>query len=184
MIQRMMMLAALGGVLAAPACLQAQAGKGAPAAPAEIFNKLLSAEEKDFVSAADAMPADKFNYAPTTGEFKGVRTFADQVKHVTQANYLFFGDWNVPNGKNPADIGKLSGKAEIMDALRQSFSFEHAALGTLSAGNLLDQTAGNRGTRLATATHALAHLMDHYGQMVEYLRMNGIVPPASRKPGM
>jgi uncharacterized damage-inducible protein DinB len=189
MMQRMMMLAALCGLLAMPACsgAQMQAGSASSSsvvAPADIYNKLLADQEKEFVDAADAMPADKFNYAPSAGEFKGVRTFAEQIKHVTGANYGFFAKWNLPNMKSPADIDKLSGKPEIMQALRDSFTFAHAAMSTLTAGNAFEPMGGSGGTRIGTATHALAHMMDHYGQMVEYLRMNGIVPPASRKSSM
>jgi uncharacterized damage-inducible protein DinB len=184
MIQRMMMLAALCGVLGAPVCIQAQASGGAMVAPAAVFNKLLSAQEKDFVDAADAMPADKFEYAPTMGEFKGVRTFGSEVKHVAGANYYYFGKWGVPNTKSPDDIDKLAGKAEIMQALRDSFAYEHAAFNMITAANAFEPMDKSGETRASLATHALAHMMDHYGQMVEYLRMNGIVPPASRKPAM
>jgi uncharacterized damage-inducible protein DinB len=187
MIQRMMLFAALCGLLAAPVGIEAQTGQssmGAMVSAADIYNQLLTAQEKEFVDLADAMPADKFNYAPTMGDFKGVRTFAEQVKHVAGANYYFFGKWNVPNTKNPEDIDKLSSKAEIMQALRDSFAFEHAALSTITASNAFEPMGANGGARAGVATHALAHMMDHYGQMVEYLRMNGMVPPASRKPGM
>jgi uncharacterized damage-inducible protein DinB len=157
-------------------------GERSMAYPSDVFNQILSGQEKEFVDAADAMPADKYNFAPTSGEFKGVRTFAEQVKHVAGANYYFFGKWNVPNAKDPDAIDKLSTKPEIMQALRDSFAYEHAALSMISASNGFEKM--DSGTRIGTATHALAHMMDHYGQMVEYLRMNGIVPPASRKPGM
>lgn len=184
MIQRMMILATLCSLLAAPACLEAQTSpsSGAVVAPADIYNKLLTAQEKDFVDVADAMPADKYTYAPSMGEFKGVRTFADQVKHVTEANYGFFASWNIPNMKSRADIEKLASKPEIMEALRESFTFAHSAMSTITPANGFEQMGS--GTRIGTATHALAHMMDHYGQMVEYLRMNGIVPPASRKASM
>ncbi len=184
MIKRMMIFAALCGVLVAPAGMQAQASGGAMVAPATMFNNLLTAQEKEFVDAADAMPSDKFDYAPTAGEFKGVRSFGSQVKHVAGANYYFFAKWNVPNTKNPDDIARLSGKTEIMQALRDSFAYEHAALNTITAANAFEPMGTGGDTRAGMATHALAHMMDHYGQMVEYLRMNGIVPPASRKPGM
>ncbi len=184
MMQRMLLFAALCGLSTVPFCLHAQSNTASMAAPADVFNKMLTDQEKEFVDAADAMPADKFNYAPTMGEFQGVRTFAAQVKHVAGANYYFFSKWNVPNGKNPDEIDKLASKPEIMQALRDSFAYEHAALSTLTVSNAFEQMGGPGGTRIGTATHALAHMMDHYGQMVEYLRMNGIVPPASRKSGM
>ena len=50
----------------------------------------------EVVGAAEAMPADKYDFVPTTGEFKGVRTFGQQVKHLAQANYEFFLRWTFP----------------------------------------------------------------------------------------
>ncbi len=183
MMQRMMMIAALCGALAAPAAMQAQMGTptGAMAAPADILNKQLAGQEKEFVDAADAMPEDKYNYAPTSGEFKGVRTFSDQVKHVAASHYYYFGKWGLPNTKANGDIMKLTSKAEIMQALRDSFAYEHAAFATITPANAFVEVGPRNDTRMGTAVGALAHMMDHYGQMVEYLRMNGIVPPASRK---
>jgi uncharacterized damage-inducible protein DinB len=188
MMGRMLLIAALCGVFAPQAALHAQMGAGSMAAtassPAEVFNKLLSDEEKEFVDAADAMPADKFNFAPTAGEFKGVRTYAEEIKHVSEANYGFFHSWNIPNGKSRVDVEKLTSKEEIMQTLRDSFAYAHAAINTITAENAFTPMGADKATRAGVATHAIAHLMDHYGQMVEYLRMNGIVPPASRKPGM
>ena len=183
MMQRMMMVAALCGALAAPAALPAQISTpvGSMAAPADILNKQLAGQEKEFLDAAEAMPEDKYNYAPTAGEFKGVRTFAEQVKHVAESHYYYFSKWGLPNGKNGEDLMKLSSKAEIMQALRDSFAYEHAAFATITPANAFVPMGPRNDTRMGIAIGALAHMMDHYGQMVEYLRMNGIVPPASRK---
>jgi hypothetical protein len=56
--------------------------------PGEAIDRALSIVERQFTSAADAMPEDKYSFAPTSGEFKGVRTFAQQVKHVASTNYF------------------------------------------------------------------------------------------------
>jgi uncharacterized damage-inducible protein DinB len=150
--------------------------------PAETYGKLLSGIEQEFVSAAEAMPEDKYNFAPpeTAGEFKGVRTFAQQVKHVTEANYYFFG-----GGMSDADmkvksdaIDKLTAKADILQALKDSLKQAHAYVDGITPENAFVMTAN--GTRGGMAAFGIAHMMDHYGQMVVYLRMNGIVPPASR----
>src|SRR6202166_807567 len=58
---------------------------------AQVMDHAVSGVENEFVSAADAMPEDKYSFAPTNGEFKGVRTFAQQVKHIGFANHLYFG---------------------------------------------------------------------------------------------
>ncbi len=158
----------------------------AQASPAQTFNNLMSALESEVVGAADAMPADKYNFAPTQGEFKGVRTFAQQVKHLTEANYGFFQGWNVPGAVKREDIEKLTSKDDIMKALRDSYSYAHKALDTLTPANAFEEISfGQRkSTRAGIAAFCIAHSMDHYGQMVVYLRMNGIVPPASRRNGM
>jgi len=143
--------------------------------------------EDQFISAADAMPADKYAFVPTTGEFKGVRPFADQVKHVACANFAFF---NQIEGKKPPNDCEHGGpspartKAEIMQYLRESFSYADKVLATIDSQNLLlpvDGPYGGPSTKLGIAGLAVWHASDHYGQIVEYLRMNGIVPPASRR---
>jgi uncharacterized damage-inducible protein DinB len=136
--------------------------------------------EQEFVSAAEAMPEDKYNFAPpvTAGEFKGVRTFGEQVKHVAEANAYFFHDPSKPMVDNRADFEKLKTKAEIVKALKDSFVQAHAYVDSITPENAYVMTAN--GTRAGMAAFGIAHFMDHYGQICVYLRMNGIVPPASR----
>ena len=146
--------------------------------------------EQEVVSAAEAMPEDKYSFAPTNGEFKGVRTFAEQVKHIGFANHLYFGplmgetiDANSieENANGPA---ALKTKAEIVQYLKDSFALGHRAISGVTSENevtpLPKPVSPFLSTRLAIAIIGAFHPKDHYGQMVEYLRMNGIVPPASR----
>jgi uncharacterized damage-inducible protein DinB len=159
--------------------------------PGAALNASLAIVEREFTSAAEAMPDDKYSFVPSTGEFKGVRTFAQQVKHVAAANY-YFGS-GVLGEKTPAEAGgdngpdNLKTRAEIVKFLKDSFVYLHTALGSVTAQNQMDQIDspfGRKVPRLSLASFSLAHPMDHYGQMVVYLRMNGIVPPASRpQPG-
>jgi uncharacterized damage-inducible protein DinB len=161
--------------------MTAKPAVGTAVSPATSYNKLLAGEEKEFVDAAEAMPEDKFNFAPpeTAGEFKGVRSFAGQVKHVAGANYYFFGNLSEAEAKAKEDsIEKLTSKADIIQALKDSFGIAHTYMGNITATNVFVMTKS--GTPGGAAAMGLAHLMDHYGQMVVYLRMNGIVPPASR----
>jgi uncharacterized damage-inducible protein DinB len=166
---------------AAPPAAPAKPAVGTPIPPAQIYGKLLSGMEQEFVSAAEAMPEEKYNFAPATGEFKGVRTFGQQIKHVAEANYFFFGGPNF----SPADdkvksdaIEKLTSKADILQALKDSFVTAHAFVDGITPENAFIMTSN--GTRAGMAAFGIAHFMDHYGQIVVYLRMNGIVPPASR----
>ena len=172
------------------AMMSAQQSPPKPAANAgEVLDRQLSNLEKEFVSAAEAMPADKYDFAPTSGEFKGVRTFGEQVKHVASTNNgisaALLGD------KMPFDYGKgdngpenLKTKDQIIQYLKDSFAKAHQAVVTLNNSNVVEQIDGpfgGKSARLGAATAFLWHSFDHYGQMVEYLRMNSIIPPASRQ---
>jgi DinB superfamily len=168
----------------------AQAEKKAePQTVGHVLDHGITTVEKEFVSAADAMPEDKYSFAPTSGEFKGVRTFGQQVKHVAAVNYLLGG--GILGEKPPLDTGGESGpdsvtsKADIMKYLKDSFSYLHKAAGSIDDKNLVSPIKNPFGegtaTRLALTMGAVGHCFNHYGQMVEYLRMNGIIPPASRQ---
>ncbi|HYW98861.1 MAG TPA: DinB family protein [Candidatus Elarobacter sp.] len=160
-----------------------------PPTIASIVDREISTVEKQIVEAAEAMPEDKFNFSPESlnipgSEYKGVRTFAVQVKHVASSNYFIWspltGDKvpeSIKDGNGPAD---LKTKADIIKFLKDSFALGHKAAATLTAENMLQTTGNSKSTRLRLAEFGVAHAYDHYGQMVEYLRMNGIVPPASR----
>ncbi|MGA7460548.1 MAG: DinB family protein [Candidatus Korobacteraceae bacterium] len=155
---------------------------------AAVYDHSLTGIEKELVSGAEAMPDDKFNFAPTQGEFKGVRTFAQQIKHVAAVNYMMGAA--IMSEKPPVNVGSengpdnLTSKADIVKFLKDSFAYLHKALGTLDENNILVQVQSpfgpNKVSRLGLTVIALGHPFDHYGQMAVYLRMNGIVPPASR----
>jgi uncharacterized damage-inducible protein DinB len=144
--------------------------------------------EGEFVSAAEAMPEDKYGFAPTNGEFKGVRTFGEQIKHVAALNYLVGAA--ILGEKLPVDTGGESGpasittKADIVSFAKQSFEYAHKAVASITAANATQPVQSPFGsgktTRLGLATVFSWHGFDHYGQMAVYLRTNGIVPPASR----
>jgi hypothetical protein len=155
---------------------------------AKVLDGRISGLEAEFVPAAEAMPEDKYSFAPTNGEFKGVRNFAQQVKHVAAANYMFGAAILVE--KPPVELGgengpdALTSKADIVKFLKDSFAYVHKAVGSVNEKNMVEPVkspfgSGNT-TRLALATMVVGHCFDHYGQIVEYLRMDGIIPPASR----
>lgn len=155
---------------------------------AQVLNHSVSGAEKELMSAADAMPEDKFSFAPSSGEFKGVRNFGEQVRHVAAVNYMLGAA--ILGEKPPVDVAGESGpvaiksKAEIMKFSRDSFAYVHKAIDSVDEKNMLEAIKNPFGdgstTRLAVAVMEAQHIFDHYGQIVEYLRMNGIVPPASR----
>jgi uncharacterized damage-inducible protein DinB len=156
----------------------------APSVTKDLDNQFGLAD-REITSAVEAMPADKFNFAPTAGEFKGVRTFAQQAKHLSAVIYMFSGA--VLGEKPPADIGKGDGpdslrtKEQIIAYVKGAFAYGHKAVLSLHEKNQMDMVQGEgRQTRIGAVVFMMWHSMDHYGQMVEYLRMNGIIPPASR----
>ncbi len=174
-------LAVASTVAHSQAAAPAKPAVGTVMTPAATYGKLLGMLSKEFVDAVEAMPEDKFNFAPTTGEFKGVRSFSAQVKHVASANWYFFGGSDMTDEKTKAKgdaIEKLTTKAEIVQALKDSLAQAHTYVDGISAENAFVMT--EHGTRGGMASFGIAHMMDHYGQLVVYLRMNGIVPPASR----
>jgi hypothetical protein len=167
----------------------AQPSQQPPPSLASILDREISTVEKQVVDAAEAMPEDKFNFSPESlnipgSDYKGVRTFAVQVKHIAASNYFL---WSPVTGdKLPADVKdgngpeSLKSKSDIIKFLKDSFALGHKAATTFTPENMLQTAEGSKSPRLYRATFAVAHAYDHYGQMVEYLRMNGVVPPASR----
>jgi len=184
------------GLLVLTAGAAAQASKPKTSVPKKeehrtvtmILDHTVSNLEYEFVPAAEAMPEDKFGFAPTAGEFKGVRTFGQQIKHVAAVNYELGAA--ILEQKSPVDTGGEDGpasittKADILKYLKESFEYVHKAVATINEKNVVGTVKSPFGegsvSRLGLATSVSSHGFDHYGQMVEYLRMNGIVPPASR----
>ena len=168
---------------------QAQQSPPSASTIAATVDREISGIEKQLIEVAEAMPADKFNFSPESlnlagSDYKGVRTFAVQVKHVATSNYFIWspltGD-KLPEGlKDGNSPEAMQTKAEIIKFLKDSFALGHKAAATLTTENMLQLPEHSKSTRLHLATFGVAHAYDHYGQMVEYLRMNGTVPPASR----
>ena len=154
------------------------------------LQSLMKIVEREIVSTVEAMPADKFGFAPTDGEFKGVRTFGQIVKHFSATNHILAAA--ALGEEPPADAGDELGpenvrtKAEILTYLKGSFVHLEKAVQAIGQTNIpvnaspISPLKRGEVTRLALITETLLHAYDHYGQMVEYLRMNGVVPPASR----
>lgn len=152
---------------------------------AQIYDGQVNSIERDVLRLAQAMPADKYNFAPTNGTFTGVRTFGTQVKHI--ATYLYMLSSAILAEKPPVDIGStdngpdaLQTKDQIIEYFKGSLAYAHKAVGTLTVKNQLEQVnlPGNERPRprIAAANMISWHTFDHYGQMVVYARMNGVVP--------
>ncbi len=181
--------AILGAMLVLCSLAQAQAQtKDEKNTISQVLDSAIKNVENDFIPAAEAMPEDKYGFAPTNGEFKGVRTFAEQIKHVAASNYLIGA--HILDEKPPVDANDGKGpdsvktKADILKYLKDSFAYAHKAVASITDANALEPIPTSNGksktTRLSVALIFSWHGFDHYGHIVEYLRMNGIVPPASR----
>jgi uncharacterized damage-inducible protein DinB len=183
---RSSVIAACVAVLCVPWEARTQSDPKPPPTMSSTIHQWWDMIGRQFVAAADAMPEDKWSFAPRDGAFEGVRTFAQQVKHVACGNYAFF--LEIEKKTPPADCGKggpspATTKAELVKYLRASFQYGGDVLKQITPANALDAAGGPYGgqsTRLGITTLAVWHASDHYGQLVVYLRLNGIVPPASR----
>jgi hypothetical protein len=198
MMKRLVVVVALAACWASAGMAQ-MGGAAAPKVPAgtmiepgKSIEALLNIYEEEIVGAAKAMPADKYNFAPSQAIFapsqkvdftspKAVNTFGQTVAHIAQANYSFFS--SIGGAKPDVDMkamGGLTSKEDAVKALEGSFAYAHKQLATLTAADAFASVRGDM-SKTSVAAFAIAHMCDHYGQMVEYLRMNGIVPPASAK---
>jgi hypothetical protein len=154
-----------------------------------VIDQEIKMAEGEVVSLAEAMPADKYDFAPSQGEFKGVRTFSQQMMHIAAINYLVAAA--ALGEKNPSETGKnengpasIKGKDAVVKYLKDSYVYAHKAAVFVTAANAMDMVASPFGSGKVPRMSAISvvpwHNFDHYGQAVEYARMNGVVPPASR----
>ncbi len=162
---------------------------GSPIDPAKSFDDALTRVETLWMGAAQAMPADKYSFVPSPAifapsqkvQYDGVRTFAQIVTHTIQANYAYF---SMVGGIKPdvdvdvKAIANLTSKDDIVKALAATFAFAHKAVANVTTANAFAAVRGAQ-TRASLFAGAIGHAEDEYGQAVEYLRMNAIVPPAS-----
>ena len=181
-------LVALG--LAQTGFAQGRQGRGGPP-PAPVITTLAGDVQADwavqkeiFMNAADAMPDDKFGYKPTPAQ----QAYGERIMHVVQANQLIAG---MLGGKTaaPAVNMKAATKADVMTALRQSMDYWDVVLKEFTDQQLNERVTappfmGPSASRLRLVYGSMQHNLDIYGQMVVYLRLNGIVPPASRRGGL
>ena len=182
---------ASGSAQMAPKDAYSATDAGKAMAPARALDTMLSLLETQVISAAGAMPAEKYNFKPTattfaagsTAKFDTVRTFAEQLTHIASANYFFYSTIDASTPPAAAkQVESLKTKEEIVAALKASFAYAHAQIATITPANAFLAIEGADGmhTPATVAAFGVAHGYDHYGQMVEYMRMNGVVPSGSK----
>jgi uncharacterized damage-inducible protein DinB len=149
-----------------------------PANPLTLVSKNMYAmAKKDIIGSVDKVPDEMWSFQPT----KEVRTFGQLIAHVADGQYEFCGV--AAEGKSVSkDIEKTAKtKAEIVPALKDAFAYCDAAYANLtdaSAANMVS-LFGMKITKLGAMDFNIAHTMEHYGNLVTYMRIKGIVPPSS-----
>lgn len=169
--------------LAACAGLAAAAAVTASAQAVTLAGDMLKDWQQQkgvMVAISEAMPEDKWGFKSTPAQ----RSYGEQVMHVVQVNQMLLGTLG---GKTaaPAINMKATTRADQLQALRQSYDYGEALFKEFNDAAWTQAVMGPRfigqATRARIANFAMTHTMDIYGQMVVYLRLNGIVPPASRR---
>ena len=175
--------------LAAIASAQAQTTEkaAAPTATQTILN-MIGSVEKSITGVATEMPEDKYGFVPTQGAFRGVRNFAAQIKHAAAVHNLIaaslLGEPITADMSDERGPDSVKTKADVLKYLADSFAYLKKAAATIDEKNAFTPIKGVFGsapdTRIGAMVIAVSHTSNHYGQVVEYLRMNGLVPPASQ----
>ena len=142
------------------------------------------------MNAAEAVPENKYDFSPATanipGDFKTpnpVRTTGEQFKHIGDALESYA---SAILGEKRAETSEENGpknvktKQDVINYLKSAFTQAHSAIKTIDQQNVAEPVGTGKPTRLALAVGMVGHTNNHYGQIIEYLRMNGMVPPESQ----
>jgi uncharacterized damage-inducible protein DinB len=174
-------LALLASLAAAPAAAQGQQAAGDPLTSA--LKRQFDGVARNVKEAAEKMPEDKFSYQAT----KDVRTFGGFVGHVANAQYLFCSRAKGETNPNKEDFEKVTGKAALVKAITAANDYctgvynaanDKWMLETVTQGQAPNQMQVPRAAVLANNT---SHSNEHYGNLVTYMRLNGLVPPSTER---
>jgi uncharacterized damage-inducible protein DinB len=141
--------------------------------------------EKQLTAIASEMPEDRYAFAPTEGAFRGVRTFAQQIKHAAAAQHLaaatILGEQVTADMADERGPDTVRTKAQVLEYLQGSFAALKRAAASVDEANAFAPIKSPFGpasnSRLGVIMAAMIHSSNHYGQVVEYLRLNGLIPP-------
>ena len=170
------------GMAQTPASPPPAAGATPPSFPATSFlapTKATWDSTRTLVlGLADSVPEDKYDFKATPA----VRTFREILIHLIGENYTFFGRVSGDSLGGNARFDTLKSRAEVMQALRESYDYGARVWAGLTEEKALEMVAGRGGQqvqRWAAILGVIQDNMNHYGNLVVYLRLNGIVPPRS-----
>ena len=161
-------------LLAASATAQTQA----PVSTA--LRDILPSRQKNTVAAVEAMPADKFNYKPSTDEM----TFGHLVVHIAETNDLLCSKAAAVPAPKVDEVKETDSKDKLVAALKTSFDFCSDALAKMDDSKLAETTEGFGGKQVTRAWLSLVLAgtwADHYAEAAMYLRLNGVLPPTAKK---
>jgi hypothetical protein len=163
------------------------AADGPQTGVSESVRVVLDVAERQFLAAAEAMPEKLYTFAPPGPGFDGVRTFAEQIKHVACGQFAFFNEIEHKTPPEHCEKGgpaKASTKSELLQYLRDSFEYGSKVLAAMTDASAQEKVNGQywgNNSSLTVAIAAAWHIADHYGQIVPYLRLNSIVPPQTQR---
>jgi DinB superfamily len=185
---------AFAAVVALPAGVAAQQPSAAPpsGAPANpittVFRGRTMTLQRNLAQAFDSIPESKFGYKPTPAQL----TIGYIAQHLASDNYLFcnaFGDMKAPvpasDGATPDSVKAKWPRDTLISKLKASFAFCESAFAQLDDAKLADQVSVSFGGQSRTITRAqmvLGHVVDmadHYSQIANYMRLNGMLPPTA-----
>jgi hypothetical protein len=172
-MRRLFIAVAMGLIIGSPAAAQTADVK------AEVLKDWTGMKDT-MMKIANEMPEDKFGYRSTPPQ----RTYGEQILHVATTNVRFL-QFLGSKAAAPTINAKATGKAEIMKALSDSFDYGSAVINEQTPQTILQTVDGKflgQTSRSRIVYFLLGHTWDIYGQMVVYLRLNGLVPPASQRP--
>jgi uncharacterized damage-inducible protein DinB len=141
---------------------------------------ILPRRQKNTVAAVEAMPADKFNYKPTSDQ----RTFGQLVVHMAETNYLLCSKVTALSAPKVEEVKDSDPKDKLVAALKASFDFCSDALAKMDDSKLAETTEGFGGKQVTRAWLSLilaGAWDDHYAETAMYLRLNGVLPPTAKK---
>lgn len=145
-----------------------------------VLKEMLPTRTKNMEAAIDAMPADKFNYKPTEGQM----TFGHLVVHIIESNYLFCSKAADTAAPKVDELKETDSKDKLVAGVKASFDFCATALDKVDDSKLGDtiEAFGGRKEPRAWAFVVLASSWaDHYAEVSQYLRLNGVLPPTAQK---
>ncbi|MCG6954478.1 MAG: DinB family protein [Gemmatimonadetes bacterium] len=159
------------------AATPASAQTGQDAASLAGVRSLYESVRGYITASAEQMPEDKYSFRPTPE----VRTFGEIIGHVADSQYGFCAPVRGEKAPTMPSAEKLTSKAELVKAVKDAFAYCDAAYG-IPASKLNDALTffGQPHTKLSVLAFNMAHDFEHYGNLVTYMRINGMVPPSSQ----